>query len=245
MSAETVLAAARADIGYLEKASNSQLDNPTANAGYNNYTKFGKWYGLNPAEWCDMAVSYWADKGGEADAVGKYAYCPYHVNYFKGLGRWYARGSTTPQPGDIIFFGDADHVGIVESVSGGSVTTIEGNTRAGSTLVANGGGVHRKTYPLTSSYIMGYGRPKYAAQTYTEGWVKDDKGWWYRYSDGTWPASKWLKLDGKWYWFGSDGYMAENQWQIYKGCLYYLGSDGAMVTGKKLKIDSEGRLVPV
>ena len=31
-------------VGYLEKASNSQLESKTANAGYNNYTIFAKWY---------------------------------------------------------------------------------------------------------------------------------------------------------------------------------------------------------
>ena len=35
---------ALAEIGYLEKRSNSQLDSKTANAGSNNYTKYGKWY---------------------------------------------------------------------------------------------------------------------------------------------------------------------------------------------------------
>ena len=44
----------------------------------------------------------------------------------------------------------------------GYVHTIEGNTSGGSGLEANGGGVFRKTYSLTSSYIEGYGNPAYA-----------------------------------------------------------------------------------
>lgn len=162
MSMKKVLEIAQSWVGYLEKASNKDLDSKTANAGTANWTIFGKWYGLNPAEWCDMFVSYCAEKGGEAAAVGKYAYCPSHVNFFKGRGQWFNRGAKVPQAGDVIFFGDADHVGLVESVSGGYVHTIEGNTRSGSTLVVNGGGVFRKQYPLTSSYIMGYGRPAYS-----------------------------------------------------------------------------------
>ena len=163
MSAEKVVAIARQQVGYLEKASNAYLDEKTANAGYNNYTKFGRWYGLNPAEWCDMFVSWCGAQAGEGAAVGKFAYCPSHVNWFKSQGRWFNKSARTPQPGDIIFFGDADHVGLVEYVSGNYVHTIEGNTRSGTTLVANGGGVYQKYYPLDSSYIMGYGRPGYSS----------------------------------------------------------------------------------
>ena len=50
-------------------------------------------------------------------------------------------------------------------MSGGYVHTIEGNTSGGSTLVANGGGVHQKKYTLTSSYIQGYGRPAYSGSS--------------------------------------------------------------------------------
>lgn len=35
-----VIETARAEIGYLEKATNSQLNDKTANAGYNNWNKF-------------------------------------------------------------------------------------------------------------------------------------------------------------------------------------------------------------
>lgn len=59
----------------------------------------------------------------------------------------------TPQPGDIVFFRDGNgqtcHVGIVESVSNGRVNTIEGNS---------GNQVARRSYPLGSSRIAGYGR---------------------------------------------------------------------------------------
>ena len=38
-SAKQVIAIAEAEVGYLEKNSNSNLDSKTGNAGYNNYTK--------------------------------------------------------------------------------------------------------------------------------------------------------------------------------------------------------------
>ena len=39
---ERVVARAEAELGYIEKASNSQLDDKTANAGNRNFTKYGR-----------------------------------------------------------------------------------------------------------------------------------------------------------------------------------------------------------
>ena len=60
---EDLLQTAMAEIGYEEKASNKDLDDPHKNAGKNNYTKYGEWYGLNPAQWCQMFVSWCAYMG--------------------------------------------------------------------------------------------------------------------------------------------------------------------------------------
>ncbi|MBI5496959.1 MAG: peptidoglycan-binding protein [Deltaproteobacteria bacterium] len=75
----------------------------------------------------------------------------YMEDTMKQNGKWFSK-SHTPQPGDIIFFRWPDggrHVGIVESVSGGRVNTVEGNT---SNMVA------RRSYPLDSGSITGYAR---------------------------------------------------------------------------------------
>ena len=158
MSAQDVVKAAQSQLGYLEKKSNANLDSFTANAGNNNYTRFGKWYGMNPAEWCDMFVSWCAQQAGEAAAVGKFAYVPYHIRFFVEKGTFIKRGAGTPKAGDVIFFGDEAHVGIVESVSGGTVHTIEGNTKNAAGI----GCVMRHSYSMGSTYIMGYGRPAYS-----------------------------------------------------------------------------------
>lgn len=70
-------------------------------------------------------------------------------------------------------------------------------------------------------------------------WVQDSKGWWYRYSDGTWPKSKWLKLDA-WYWFGADGYAAQSECLKINGRWYAFGSDCRMKTS--VKVASSGAL---
>ena len=64
---QRLLATAIAEVGYLEKKTNKNLDSKTANAGYNNYTKYardldaisgfynGKKQGY---AWCDMFVDW-------------------------------------------------------------------------------------------------------------------------------------------------------------------------------------------
>lgn len=66
--ASAVVAVAIGELGYVEKASNSQLDDKTANPGSANWTKYArdfdekypKWYNgkKNGYEWCDMFVDW-------------------------------------------------------------------------------------------------------------------------------------------------------------------------------------------
>lgn len=79
--------------------------------------------------------------------------CKDGAQYFKNAGRWYK----TPQVGDVIFFyygGEINHQGIVVAVENGEVRTVEGNA---SDMVA------RRSYAMTSTLIVGYGRPKWDA----------------------------------------------------------------------------------
>lgn len=57
---EELIEVARQEIGYIEKASNSMLEEKTANAGMSNYTKYGDWYGGNGNYWCQQFVSWCA-----------------------------------------------------------------------------------------------------------------------------------------------------------------------------------------
>ena len=97
--------AAMEEVGYLEKGSAKDLGSKTGNAGMNNYTKYGEWYGLNGAYWCQIFVSWcayvacdnhkknlfigWKQDGtawyyyDESGAPVKGQWC--HIN-----GRWYA-----------------------------------------------------------------------------------------------------------------------------------------------------------
>lgn len=125
-----------------------------------NDTKYGLWYGDPAGDYCDMFVSWCAAQIGLSDAVGKFAYVPDHVLWFKSQGRF----DQTPRPGSIIFYdfveglaGQGSHVGLLVSYSGNSVSTIEGNTVNPST--GSSGYVARRTRPLVD--IIGYGHPNY------------------------------------------------------------------------------------
>lgn len=72
---------------------------------------------------------------------------------------------------------------------------------------------------------------KEAAAREPAGWVKDEKGWWYRREDGSYPKDQWEKIDDKWYWFDGAGYAVKDAWKKTGGKWYYLGPDYSMVTG--------------
>ncbi len=140
---------AKNEIGYLEKASNSQLDSKTANAGENNYTKY--WRDIKPdyqgQPWCAVFVSWCMMKAFGLDTAKKllnhwpYVYCPTMADLFTL--------NSNPKVGDIVIFyknGVFAHTGIVIKVSGDRFWTVEGNTSGGSTIIANGGGVCQKSY---------------------------------------------------------------------------------------------------
>lgn len=165
---EDVLRVAAEEIGYMEKASNKDLDNKTANAGNGNYTKYARdlWDAdphfyqgpKNGYDWCTVFVDWCIYIATGRDSsyaqaakfyTGPYgAGCEFAANYYKAAGAWHP----TPKPGDQVFFGDFSHTGIVEKIESGRVYTIEGNSN---------NMVRRKNYALNDSYIAGYGRPRY------------------------------------------------------------------------------------
>ena len=110
-------------------------------------------------DWCDVFITWLADKTGQANLIGRECGVQRHLQIFKNKGIW--KGRTTPKAGDIVVFdwqgynaGWADHIGLVTNVNGNTITTVEGNT-------GNPRGVRRKTYNKSSNYIVGYARPNY------------------------------------------------------------------------------------
>lgn len=175
---DRLIAVALAELGYLEKKSNKDLDSKTANAGSGNYTKYNRdmkaWAGsagIND-QWCQNFVDWvFVTAFGLEKArtlIYKFTnYTPTGSGAFKNKNRYIKRGKGKPKRGDVIYFyssakGRIGHVGIVTKVTSSKVYTIEGNTSGASTLVTNGGGVREKSYSLTSTYIDGYGSVDYS-----------------------------------------------------------------------------------
>lgn len=174
---DKLIALALGEEGYLEKASSSQLDIKTANAGHGNYTKYardmdaiegfynGKKQGF---PWCSVFIAwcfvqcFGVEKAMRLLCQEEYsagAGCTYAAQYFQSRGQLHFKD---PQPGDQIFFGtaaDCYHIGIVYKVDNDNVYTIEGNTSSAPGVDANGGAVCRKVYSKNYGRIYAYGRP--------------------------------------------------------------------------------------
>ena len=152
-----VLAAARSQLGVKESP-------PESNRVKYNTWYYGKEVSGAAYPWC-MAFVQWCCAEAGAPLPFKTASCG-------ALLRWYREHQPEcvvrePKPGDIVIFdfpGGAatDHTGILESLSGGAVTTIDGNT--GTASDANGGAVMRRTRSKT--LVAAYIRPR--------GWEEED-----------------------------------------------------------------------
>ena len=113
--------------------------------------------------------------------------------------------------------------------SGGS------SSGSGSSGGSSGGG--SGSFKVSNSFtgqVLGVDRSLSGGQ-----WVQDEKGWWYKRPDGSYPKNSWgyEAYNGKsyWYYFLDSGYMATG-WVEVNGSKYYLfpnsdGWKGRMLTG--------------
>ena len=167
---ERVIARARAELGYMEKASNSQLEDKTANAGKKNWNKYAKYLDdlgvyngkKNGYDWCDCFADYCfiAEFGKE---LGLKMICQPDKSYGAGVNnsaRYYkkeGRLDKNPAVGDQVYFIGNDglyyHTGLVVAVDDDTVTTIEGNAGSGSTRVVE------TVYKRSNKRLGAFGHP--------------------------------------------------------------------------------------
>lgn len=131
---------------------------------YNSHRPLARSYKVKYADsWCATFVSAVAIKLGYTDIIPTECSCQKMIELFKIACRWEENECYVPKAGDIIFYdwqdngagdntGWSDHVGIVEAVSCGKITVIEGNCD---------NYVKRRVLTVNSRYIRGYGIPKY------------------------------------------------------------------------------------
>ena len=111
--------------------------------------------------WCAMFVSAVAIKSGTTSIIVRGSDCPSVINTYKNSkNKNYSYGAGCnykPKPGDVIFFdlnknGVTDHTGMVATVSGSTIKTIEGNYSDA---------VGYRTFSVGYGYVQGYGLPNY------------------------------------------------------------------------------------
>ena len=160
VTAKNILDIMRSWIGYSE-ANGRYMEILNT---YNSHKPLARGYAIKPSdEWCDATVSACAIKAGAVDLIGTEVGVEQHVKIFKEKGIWIEDGTITPQAGDIIVFnwndnvqpndGWSDHIGYVEYVENGTITTIEGNMN---------GRVGRRNLRVGHGNIRGFARPRYA-----------------------------------------------------------------------------------
>ena len=117
-------------------------------------------------EWCAGFVSAAAQVCKATDIVPTECSCPRMITKAQNMGIWVENDAYKPTAGDIILYdwddsgsgdnlGSSDHVGIVEKISGNTITVIEGNYS---------NAVKRRTMMVNGRYIRGYIVPKYEAE---------------------------------------------------------------------------------
>lgn len=137
---------------------------------YNGHKPLARGYKVSYTDWwCDAFVSAVAIQTEAVGLIGTECGVEEHVEIFREKGIWNEDGTITPKKGDIIVYnwdedkqpndGYSDHIGFVEKVSGGVITTIEGNYRDA---------VKRREIPVGDGNIRGYAQPKYATASKEE-----------------------------------------------------------------------------
>ena len=118
-----------------------------------------------------------------------------------------------------------------------SVSSSSGGSSGGSASSGGSSGGGSGSFKVSSSLsgqVLGVDRSLSGGQ-----WIQDEKGWWYKRSDGSYPKNSWgyEAYNGKsyWYYFLGSGYMATG-WIEVNGSKYYLfpnsdGWKGRMLTG--------------
>lgn len=131
---------------------------------YNSHKPLARGYKVKYTdEWCATFVSAVAITLGYTDIIPTECGCPQMLEHFKKLGSFDENDNRVPSPGEVIFYdweddgkgdntGRPNHVGIVEKVSGGYITVIEGNYNES---------VKRRRIKNGAKYIRGFGVPKY------------------------------------------------------------------------------------
>lgn len=247
--------------GYIEKATNADLDSKTKNKGNKNYTKYSRdlnalgLMGCQAQPWC-CTFQFWLEiqEFGLEQALKnwnmtKKNYVGYHC--FSTYRAFMNAGKTGKEPklGAVVIF-NFSHAGRVVKIfkenGKNYFDCLEGNTSS-NLSDRNGGQVKIKTRPFNDSTVKGFCYIDYENfKEYQQGFVPaaDGQRWWYHYRDGSYPSNCWAYLTEQttgssgWYLFDSEGYMLTGYQTAPDGKKYFLCPNGihqgqCMVTNNK------------
>jgi len=131
---------------------------------YNAHKPLARGYAVKYTDaWCATFGSEIAIEAGYTDIIPTECGCNAQITLWQNMGRWCENDAKVPEPGDYIYYdwddngvgdckGGSEHVGIVEKVSGSTITVIEGNKN---------NAVGRRTLQVNGRYIRGYGVPEF------------------------------------------------------------------------------------
>lgn len=132
---------------------------------YNRHKPLARGYAVKYTDaWCATFGSKIAIEAGYTDIIPTECGCDAQIKLWQNMGRWCENDAKVPEPGDYIYYdwddngvgdctGSADHVGIVESCNGHTITVIEGN---------KSNAVGRRTLEVNGRYIRGFGVPDFS-----------------------------------------------------------------------------------
>ena len=138
---------------------------------YNNHKPLARGYAVKYTDaWCATFGSAIAILEGHTDIIPTECGCDAQIKLWQEKGRWQENDAYVPQAGDYIYYdwqdngvGDdrdsADHIGIVESCDGKTITVIEGNKNDA---------VGERQLAVNGRYIRGFGLPNYASKATKE-----------------------------------------------------------------------------
>lgn len=132
---------------------------------YNTLPKLPRGYKLSYSDpWCAATMSYIGIMLGIPNVILPECSCTKMIELYKAQGRWMEDDDYVPKPGDLVMYdwqaksgectGAPDHVGMVESVKGKTITVIEGNYD---------NAVERRPIVVEYVKVRGYCLPDYGA----------------------------------------------------------------------------------
>ena len=191
---------------------------------------YGAWTHDTSKHWKECTDSACPDKNGSVKDSAAHTYDSNGTCTTCGYKKPSSGGSSS---------GGSTSGGSTSGGSSGGGSSSGGSSGGGSSSGGSSGGHHSSSGGGGSSSRGSGSGSSTTPKTLAGSWKQNQNGWWYQYTNGTWPSNSWVKLPVQggetWYYFNKDGYMATG-WLFENNIWYYLDpqagtNNGRMMTG--------------